>query len=125
MEKLIVKYDSLDGEYRIEVNIDQDIDYVVDSTIAYIVSKQGTYKENKEVFLNKLKGANLTNWDLEYVKTGLQIDDSVKYEVKYTKDNVTYSSKGEEGYWPYEYDALISALSMLDKDIETFISNQK
>lgn len=126
MERLIVSFDSLDGKYNIDVDIKEDISYVVDSTIEYIPSKEGGFlKTKKDQFLNKLKESNLTNWQKEYVATGLEIPDSVKWSVTYKVDNKKYCSNGVEGYWPYNYDVLIDGLSLLDENIKLFVSNQK
>lgn len=126
MEKLIVSFDALDGKYTIEVDIKENITYVVDSSIEYIPSKEGELlKENRAQFLNKLNESNLIYWDKEYTPTGSKIADSVKWRVIYRVKDKEYCSIGEEGYWPYNYDVLIDDLSMLDENIKCFNSNQK
>ena len=126
MEKLIVKFISLDGEYEINIDINDTIAYTVNSTIKELPSKDGELsKDEIGVFINKLKEVNLTNWEKEYLPTGLKIDDSVVWDVVYITSDKEYRFFGEEGYWPYTYDDLIGVLSIADNNIKYFISNQK
>lgn len=126
MEKLIVKFISLDGEYEINIDINDTIAYTVNSTIKELPSKDGELsKDEIGVFISKLKEVNLTNWEKEYLPTGLKIDDSVVWDVAYITSDKEYRFFGEEGYWPYTYDDLIDVLSIADNNIKYFISNQK
>ena len=126
MEKLIVKFTSLDGEYEISVDINDTITYIVNSTIKELISKNGELsKDEIGAFINKLKEVNLINWEKEYLPTGLKIDDSVVWNVAYIVNDKEYHFSGEEGYWPYTYDDLIGVLSIADNNIKYFISNQK
>lgn len=125
MNQLIVKFNALDGDYTFICHIEDEISYSIDTNIDVLESKEGIFlKDEKERFLDKIKEARITSWDKQYSKTGLKIEDSVKWEVEYIFLDKTYKSKGEEGYWPYNFDSLIEALIIADDKAKYFLSNQ-
>ena len=120
--KLTVNFECLDGYYKIDINNNT---YSIETNINYLNSTSGVldndnYNSYKEMF-NK---TNICLWQPKYETNGLSIEDSVKWNVTYIDDNdTTYSSSGEEGFWPYEFDTLIHALMYFDSNIKCFISN--
>lgn len=107
------------------MNLD-DNKYSIDTNIRDFNITNGELSEIDSLeFKSAFSKTNICLWESKYEINGLNIEDSVKWSVKYTEDNITYSSVGEEGYWPYEYDVLINALMIVDKNIEFFKSNRE
>lgn len=122
--KINIRFECLDGYYYLDLN---DNKYIVDTNIDNFDSVSGELTDdNYSKFKNIFGKTNICLWESKYEINGLVIEDSVKWSVKYTDDdNITYSSVGEEGYWPYEYDTLVDALMIIDKKIEFFRSNKE
>jgi len=118
--RLIVKFECLQGHYII--NIDND-SYIIDTNINGFENSEGNFDLNS--FNELFRKTNIHLWESIYEVNGLAIEDSVKWSIDYTDDEgINFTSKGEEGYWPYEYDELIDALMIIDNKLDYFKANR-
>ena len=115
MEKLIVKFVCLDGDYCL--TIDNNV-YSIETNIVGFDNKNGVI-ENHDEFVSKIKGLNINNWINENESQNINIEDAVKWSIQIDD----YIVNGCEGLWPYNYDSLINILISLDQNISMFKAN--
>lgn len=119
MNKLLFSFNCLDGDYYLEAIFDETkIVYSIETSIVQLENKSGELPLS--VFNELLKKAEIEKWDKEYKPTGSLIEDATKWAVSLQKDDKTYDSKGEEGYWPYHYEKLIEAINLIDTKADYF-----
>ncbi|MBR0462480.1 MAG: hypothetical protein IJJ00_07205 [Erysipelotrichaceae bacterium] len=119
MNRVDLKYECLWGNYEIAAEYDEkEVRYKVDSDIEGIENKEG--QKPADEFLKLIDAAAMEKWDSTYEADGSAIEDALHWESEYVRDGRTYRSEGEEGFWPYGYEELIKALSLLDEDLGRF-----
>lgn len=121
MKQLNFVFTCLDGNYEFVGKLDDVLVYTVETNIEGLNSFEGELdKKNSEEFLKKVEMANIDKWDREY-KGDNPIEDGVKWYAKYIDEDKVYVSSGEESFEPYNYEHLIEALLVCDKNAEYFM----
>ena len=119
MNIIDLKYKCLWGNYEIKAEFDEEeVRYQVNSDIEGIENKEG--QKPAAEFLKFIAAAAIEKWDSAYEADGSPIEDALHWESEYVRNDQTYNSKGEEGFWPYGYEEMIKALSLLDDDLKRF-----
>ena len=108
--KLLYNFKCLDGEYELIVD---DRNYIVNSTISCFETRTGVI-EDADKFNDLINKANIKSWDKEY--KGELITDSIEWSIEYDG----YKSRGYETYEPYNYDYLIEAIKLIEKNGDYF-----
>lgn len=115
VNKLDFFFECLDGKYHVNACFDEEkVNYEVESNIDYLPSK--SLQIDSKSFLEEINLANIQTWDHEY--SGKGVEDACKWKVVLSLDNKQYSSKGEESFYPYNYEHLVNALVILDENVQ-------
>lgn len=120
MEKLILEFNCLDGNYVLNCGYDAFLFYRVDSTIEGLNSiEEGSLDDVKtSKFKELINKANIPSWDKEYV--GTDIEDACKWKITYNDKTIV----GSETYEPYGYEYFVEALCLLDENNKYFMVEQ-
>ena len=117
MKKLEYTVNCLDGVYCFVAEFEDNVLFSVDSTIESISQKNGELDaEKSRIFIDEINKAEIERWDKEYY--GQEIEDGIRWTIRYFVEDKEYVSKGFESYQPYNYEHLIKAILMCDKESE-------
>lgn len=120
MIELEFKIDCLDGRYCFSCRCDEDLDYSVDTDIAGLESVEAKLDQEKiSEFSKCLDEADIEKWDRSYSGEN-EIEDGIRWSLKYTKDGKEYFTDGRESFEPYCFENLIKAIKLCDRQIEYF-----
>ena len=117
MKKLEYTVNCLDGVYTIVCEFDDVVDYVIETNIESLSSKQGQLNEElNKVFIDNIDKANIKSWDLQYNPTDSTIEDAIDWQIVYFDNDKEYKSCGTESYQPYNYEYIVEAILLCDED---------
>ena len=121
MKHLELTCTCLEGNYTFTADtVNGRIVYSVITDIENLASLEGRLGFLKSRKFSKLLDkTQIEKWDSEYTgESG--IEDAVKWKVSWKDDEKEYSSKGEESYYPYNWEYLLEAIALCDRNIEYF-----
>jgi len=123
MNYLNYHFECLDGKCSFICEFDEELDLIVESTIPEIENKHIYIEErDTEKFIEELKKAEIEKWYRHYRNNGNGIEDAARWKVEYRTDqDKLFKSSGEESFEPYNYNHLIRALMIADKQAEYFL----
>ena len=110
----------LDGRYCFSCRNDGCISYEVDTDINSLECVQGELgQQQTEEFLKYLNEAQIEKWDAEYSGDNL-IEDGIEWSLKYLNEDKEYQVSGKESFEPYNFEYLLKAIKIADKQLEYF-----
>ena len=117
MNKLEYQINCLDGVYNFAAEYDDVVIFNIETNIEKLNSFSGELDDaSSKLFIEYLNKAQIEKWDREYKAELSEIEDGIRWEIRYLKDEKEYVSCGEESYQPYNYEELISAIRLCDKE---------
>lgn len=112
MNKLMINIKCLWGQYDLNIEFDDSfVNYKTFSDIEGFTLKDDK-KETKE-FKELIDLAHIEKWKS---LNDLEIEDAVKYDIKYLKDNQGYHKVINEGNYPYGFEYFEKAIALIDED---------
>ena len=120
MIELEFKIDCLDGKYCFLCKCERSLQYCVETDINGLncLEAEADEKMTNE-FISHLNEAQIEKWDAEYSGENL-IEDGIEWSVRYLKEDKEYLSKGKESFEPYNFESLLKAIKVCDKQLEYF-----
>ena len=119
MKKLEYTINCLDGVYCFVAEFDDNVVFNIDSTVEKVPSKSGELDAKKsKLFIEEINNAQIERWDREYKVEGSDIEDGIRWSIRYIDDNREYLSKGHESYQPHNYEHLVKAVLLCDEESE-------
>lgn len=116
MNKLEYQIDCLDGVYNFTAEFEDNVIFNVETNIGSLNSFSGELDENtSRQFIEEIEKAQIEKWDKEYKTEMSEIEDGIKWQMRYLKNDKEYVSCGEESYQPYNYEHLVKAIRLCDE----------
>ena len=120
MIELEFKIDCLDGRFCFLCKNDEAFSYEVETDISGLSCVDGELDQKQsEEFMKYLNEAQIEKWDRKYCGEN-PIEDSIKWSVRYISDDKEYLTEGEESFEPYNFECLLKAIKIADKQLEYF-----
>ena len=117
MFKLNFRIDCPDGKYAFDCDCNEKVEYKVESDIPGLENTAGEIMP--DAFSSLVEKATIEKWDREYSGSSL-IEDEIIWNLEYIKENRIYRVKGHESYEPYNFEYLLNAIKLCDKQLEYF-----
>ena len=120
MNELQFRIDCLDGSYCFSCRKENNLVYDTDTNIEGLENVQGELDEARtDEFEKYLKEAQIEKWDEEYSGENL-IEDGIRWSLVYIDENRELKCRGIESFEPYNFEYLLKAIKLCDKQLEYF-----
>jgi len=115
MNKILYEFSCLDGKYIFNAEFNEEfVKYEIETDIEGLENITADLSDDLVKEFNQyILDANIDKWEKEYFGEN-NIEDATKWVVRYFVDDKEFVSKGEETYWPYNYELLIKAIKLCD-----------
>ena len=119
MKKLEYTINCLDGVYCFVAEFEDSVIFNVDSTVEAVSSKSGELDAQKsKLFIEEINSSQIDKWDRKYNVDGTDIEDGIRWSIRYLDGEKEYLSDGLESYQPYNYEHLVKAILLCDQESE-------
>ena len=117
MKKLEYTINCLEGVYCFVAEISDKVLFNIESTVEAVSSKTGELDQEKsKLFIEEINKAEIDKWDKQYKVEGSDIQDGIKWSMKFLDEDKEYISEGYESYQPYNYEHLVNAILLCDEE---------
>ena len=117
MKKLEYTINCLEGVYCFVAEISDKVLFNIESTVEAVSSKTGELDQEKsKLFIEEINKAEIDKWDKQYKVEGSDIQDGIKWSMKFLDEDKEYISEGHESYQPYNYEHLVNAILLCDEE---------